>query len=150
MTDRSGLTHEEQAAIAAHAQRVSAFVQLKRLVAGWRAELELQDKADRAVARAVGAIVALIVVAVWVYLLWQFIQTFLQPIPSAIHAARLILWYPAGMVALFPIFVFGFSYAIYEVLPSLEKPRVYALPVAIGLFLVGLILAPFLVWIVAS
>jgi hypothetical protein len=150
MTDRLGLTQEEQAAIAAHAQRMSAYVQLKRLVASWTAELELQEKANRAVARAIGTLVVLATFATWVYLLWRLGQLLLLPAPSPMHMARLVFWYPAAMAALFPLFFLGFSYAIYKVLPRLQRMCVYAFPTAIALFVVGLVVAPLAVWLVAS
>jgi hypothetical protein len=150
MTDRPGLTQEEQEAIAAHARRLSAYVELRRLIAGWTAELALQDKADRVAARTIGGLVSLAIVAAWLYLLWRFGHVFVQPTPSPIHAARLAFWYPAGMAALVPFFCIAFSYAIYRVVPAFEKAMVYALFMAVTLFFVGLLVAPLVVWALAS
>jgi hypothetical protein len=136
MADRPELTQEEREVIAAHAQRISAYTQLKRLVAGWTAELALQDKANRAVSRTVGALVALATIAAWVYLLWRLGQVLTQAETPAMQTSRLIFWYPAGMTALFPVFFLGFSYAIRKFIPWLERPAIYALPTAGILFFI--------------
>lgn len=150
MGERSQLTEEDRIAIGEQAQRLAAFVQLKRLVERWRVELDLQAKADRAVARACGAVLAIAMVSIWAMLFWHFHQLLVSPLVSPIHAVRLAFWYPAAVVASFPLFFAGCSYAIYTVLPSFEKLVIYALPVAAVLFLVGLLLAPLTVWLSAS
>lgn len=70
MNDRYSLTEQEQEAIARHARRRSAYLSLKRLVDQWRAELALQERADRVVARACGAIAAVLSLAAAGYLLY--------------------------------------------------------------------------------
>lgn len=150
MTDRSGLTQEEQAAIEVHARRRSAFLSLKKLVDQWRAELELQEKADRIVARVCGGIVAILSLATAAYLLFGIGRQVMNFAVSPVYAVRISFWYLAAIAVLVTVFCAGFSYATWSVRPTLERAAMYALPTAIFFFIVGLIVAPFIAWLVAS
>jgi hypothetical protein len=71
MAEGPQLTEAERVEIGKHAQRVAAYMKLRALVQKWRAELELQDKANYIVARVLGGLVALAAVGVALYLAFQ-------------------------------------------------------------------------------
>lgn len=142
MTDRYGLTEQEREAIANHARRRSAYLSLKTLVNRWQAELALQDKADRLVARVCGGMGAFFSLAAAAYLIYRLGRQVADFAAAPAYAARMSLWYLAAVAVLFSSFYAGLSYATWSARPRLKKASMWALPIAAVLFFVGLIVAP--------
>jgi hypothetical protein len=150
MAEGPQLTEAERVEIGKHAQRVAAYMKLRALVQKWRAELELQDKANYIVARVLGGLVALAAVGVALYLAFQIYEQLAALAFSPIAASRKASWYLAALTLTFTAFSFGSFYAIWSMPKHWYFAAVGAIPVAGLLFVVGLLVAPFIAWLVAS
>ena len=150
MADGPQLTEAQRVAIGKHAQRVAAYMKLRALVQRWRAELELQDKANYIVARVCGSIVALAAVGVGAYLAYQIYEQLAALASSPIAASRKASWYLAALTLTFAAFSFGMFYAIWSMPKRWYFAAVGAVPVAGLLFVVGLLVAPFIAWMIAT
>lgn len=150
MAEDPQLTEAERAEIGNHAQRLAAYVTLRNLVRKWRAELELQDRANYVVARVLGAMVAAAAVGVASYTVYQAYDLVVASTSTPIVTARKVSWYLAALALTFSIFSFGAFYALWSMPRRWYVAAVAALPIAGFLFVIGLLVAPFIVWLIAS
>jgi hypothetical protein len=77
-SERPQLTEAEQKEVREHAQRVSAYFMLRKLVRQWRMELAFQKKADYIVARALGGLVAAMAIVAGLYFGYQIFESFIS------------------------------------------------------------------------
>lgn len=144
------LTDAERAEIESHARRFSAYLGLRKLYVEWMTEINLQDRMDWLAMRFIGCVVsvgALLGTAYTVFLLHQLI---FASSASAIVVARKSMWYLAMVAVLAWCFVFGLWFVSRRLATPLLPVYWHALNAAMGLFVLGLVVAPLIAWLAAS
>jgi len=150
MDHPSQLSEAERERIALHAKRLSAWMSLRALASRWRAELELQEKANLLVARALGVLALLAAVATAVYAMRETAHLFTGEPTSTMLLARKLCWYLALASLSASVFFVGLSFAIWRNFERLWAVSGKFFAAALVLTLGGLLIAPFLVWLAAS
>lgn len=150
MDQPSQLSEPERERIALHAKRLSAWMSLRVLASRWRAEIELQDRANILVLRALGVLMLLATIAAAIYGVRESVQLFAGEPISTMLLVRRLCWYLALMSFSVSVFCFGLSFTIWRNFENLWSVGGRFLTAAVILTLGGLLIAPLIVWLAAS